>query len=104
MTNRRQHYRIVYAPGERPAVRIRGESYPILDLSEVAARVEMSGMKTGDRVVLGFRILDAMLMRPGIVYRAVPGETVVLLDQPLPRRLLLGEQQRLIRAVRDAEE
>ena len=82
MTNRRQHYRIVIPQESDLLFRFR-ENLSILDLSEVAARVEMSGMKTGDQVVLGFPILDAMLMRPGIVYRAVPGETVVLLDRPL---------------------
>ncbi len=94
--NDRAYYRLQYPSRERPVLRVGEQEYPVCELSEGGLRIQGSG--------LGKAVFGILCLRDGrrlpitaVVGRRYRHEIVLVNLSGVPYRVILAEQQRLVR-------
>jgi len=104
--NRRDFFRIVYEPSERPSLKIKNSdfhfekerNFEILDISEQGVRFSIEGKGRIEDTIEGELIFPSgrLLKIEGDVVRKKEGEMVLLLTTPISYEFIVREQRRII--------
>ncbi len=84
---RRQHFRLQYPLAERPMSLIRGEAYPILDLSEGGIRIQVAQntqFVEGETLALTMQLASKEFDVAGKVVRVKESSVGILLTEAIP--------------------
>lgn len=98
--NRRQHFRVEYPSESAPKLLSSGETLKVLDLSEHGLRFQPKStvtFKTGNNFAgsLTFQSGESFLVF-GIIRRVNTDTISIELKKPIPLRIIMAEQRRLI--------
>lgn len=101
---KREHFRLVYPPSDRPKIVIGGEKYSILDLSEEGIKFgHPASVCLGIGNVVRGEITFANGEKETVVGKILriiesnPSHTVIQLTQGLPLKRMMDEQRALIK-------
>lgn len=101
MADRRQYYRLTFPVAERPRLRLDGQEYDIVEMSEGGVTIELAGRPApgrGQSWSVVVQMADGVeLAASGSVKRTEGSERLTLqFHELLPWKALVDEQRRLL--------